>query len=696
MLDIIPPPRSRKQGSALPLAGERDVPYHFLGGGGSISLPRARRGSVVLLLVFCFAAWGVVAQLRAVAAGAHALGPLKEWTTEALNDFVLASSALAETDFVASETNFLSAEEALHEARTQYDQLLGPTRLIAQYLDVTGTVRSGRELLAAGEHLTQAGQHLTAGLAPLFEAEGEVLPAVAAAQAELTEAAVALREADEALRAVDSVLLPSEVVAAVAALQEHVPQARAALEAWLGKSEIILALLGNDRDRQYLILFQNNHELRPTGGFIGSLALIEVDRGKMEQVAVRSVYDLDGQLNEFIAPPEPLRPITARWYLRDANWFVDWPASAASAAKFFEREGGGTVDGVIALTPDVVEALLAITGPIPMPAYDVTVSADNFRVVTQEHVTYNYDRTANDPKKFLAELAPLVLERLKTVPAVDAKRIVQLVLQLIEQKSLLLYFHDAAAQASLREQGWSGELPAEAQGFLAVNNANIGGHKSDQFMDQQIEADYEVLASGDVDVVLKISRTHHGPTEGAGMTFLPEENPAVKNNVVWQRVVVPAGAVLLDSHGGVPAERIPVYVTGEEASLVVDSDVAAWQGTQRQHPSGTTIGSESGYTFFANWLTTAPGETSTITYHYRLPGHARMPRLWDPAENFSVYLFKQPGDERTKAHVRIMLPSGTRVVHTVPAQAKESAAGELTFASELKRDMLAGVVFALE
>ncbi|HCX28112.1 MAG TPA: hypothetical protein DHI91_03160, partial [Candidatus Portnoybacteria bacterium] len=54
----------------------------------------------------------------------------------------------------------------------------------------------------------------------------------------------------------------------------------------------------------------------------------------------------------------------------DANWFADFPSSAKKIMSFYEKAGGSTADGVISLTPTIIERLLSMTGPIEMPAYN--------------------------------------------------------------------------------------------------------------------------------------------------------------------------------------------------------------------------------------------------------------------------------------------------------------------------------------
>ncbi len=624
-----------------------------------------------------------------------------------------AGSALAESDFSTSEKQFAASEVLLHSARAELSAALAASQNILEIIDVTGTVRSGDQLLAAGEHLTQAGLLVSRGLSPLLDTNivsndddrqsYTLVSALDQAQAELTKAESELAQAEEALGRVTVSALPNSVQQHVAILKAALPRAREPLGLFLKQSDTLLAVLGAERQREYLLLLENNDEIRPTGGFIGSLALINIDRGIVEKVDVKSVYDQDGQLRDYIAPPDPLRPITDRWFLRDANWFIDWKLSATKIAEFFEKEGGTTVDGIIALTPEVIQQLLIITGPIEVPEWNITVDAESLVAVTQDLVTYSYDRAQNRPKQFLADLTPQLLKRIFAGDPRSTLAVLDVLARMIQEKQLLINFRDSAEQARLTQLGWSSDFPDNEQGFLHVNNANIGGHKSDQFIEQEIDYRSTILENGDVDVVVTIRRTHNGPSEALQLPYPSGENPAFKNNIIYQRVLVPRAAQLLEATGFSRQSEVPRpleikqgknSLTVTDAILRADPDIAEWQRTQLVHPSGTIIGQEAGYTSFANWMITKPGATVVGLYHYIIPQHAILPSLLKPANSYSVYLGKQAGDTRTNLRVEIMLPESVRLVHTVPADGvTQSDERTLVYRGRLQADRVVGAVF---
>ncbi|MBI3255775.1 MAG: DUF4012 domain-containing protein [Candidatus Andersenbacteria bacterium] len=668
--------------------------------------PATKLKNLGLLGVGCVVVMGLVWNLQGLGRGAAVLGSVEGQAKQAYEKLLLAQAAFAATDFAGGEAQLKDAGDLLSAARSDLTAALSSTQVVLKTLDLTGTVKSGDELLAAGELLTDAGQAISRGASAFFDvsflADGTedaarphtLIDALEYAQEEFAPAVVSLKEAEKSLDNIGSVLLPKNVQEQVAVLQKTVPKVRAFLEGWQEHSAMMLDLLGKDRQRQYLLLFANNDELRPVGGFIGTVGLVNVDKGRVENIDITSVYDGDGQLKEFIAPPDPLLPIVDRWYLRDANWFVDYPTSARKIAGFFEKEGGSTVDGVILMTPEVIKRLIEITGPIEVPAYNLTLTSENFEELTQDQVTYSYNKELNKPKQFLADATPILLNRLFGQSQAYGS-VLQALAVSLQQKDLLLYFRDAQAQARLVEAGWAGAVPKEQPGYLMVNNANIGGHKSDQFIEQEIDYRVEVGSTGQAEAVVTIRRTHLGPEEGGKLAYLKTENPATKDNIVYQRVLVPYGARLLETKGYTPADSIrKQLLQGSEARVTADPDLASWQTSQARDESGTIIGQEAGYTFFSNWIVTKPGQTTVTLYRYTLPQPFTLPHVLASAQRGALLIGKQPGGQRTTVRASLKFPESTRIVHTVPQSGvTQETDHEIVYRGSLSTDVVVGAVF---
>jgi hypothetical protein len=203
-----------------------------------------------------------------------------------------------------------------------------------------------------------------------------------------------------------------------------------------------------------------------------------------------------------------------------------------------------------------------------------------------------------------------------------------------------------------------------------------------------------VADDGDVEALVTIRRTHNGPTEKLDVPYPPNDNPAFKDNIIYQRVMVPKGAELLEATGFTSAADVPKHFRPEEVVLVApDSDVAEWQRQQQHDDSGTTIGEESGYRYFANWVVTKPGATTVALYRYRLLDEVHLPQGLHLAETVATYVSKQPGDTRTDVRIEMRLPKNYQVVHTVPNDGVTRIDGDsLAYRGALRSDVLFGVI----
>ncbi len=609
--------------------------------------------------------------------------------------------ALLTADAQTGQGSFLEAERAFRDASRDLSSSITVAQRIVGAMDPSGRLARVEALLNTGQQLARLGQEAAGivsgfqqGTATLTDALEALSPKLQALERELTTTR-------EQLAGLPLQQLSSDETQEIQTVVRNVEFLDRAIENFLHSEEIVLELLGARHDRQYLFLFQNNRELRPTGGFIGSFGLVDISRGRVKNVNVDSIYNPDGQLKDRILPPEPLRKITDRWYTRDANWFADFQVSAKKVSHLFERSGGPTVDGVLAVTPSVLEDLLQLTGPIEMPTYGVTVTAENVVEETQRLVTFEYDREKNEPKAFIADLLPEILTRVVQLPRERWGDIVETCMKALRAKHLLLSFRDEDATKAVRALGWGGTLPdmPPVQSNVFADHvgrveANIGGHKTDDLIEQSVEYDMTLDSDNRATATLVVTRHHRGNRQGTpGMR--PEEDPARKANVVYERTVVPFGSELLEARGFTRSASVPAPLSPEPdaPSLAPDTDVEALEDHQREHPNGMVVGEESGFTTFGGWVVTNPEETTVTVLRYRLPFQLPPASLLASIGRYQLLLTQQPGHLPTPFQATVRLPEGFRLAWSGPARAvTEVGERKIRYAETLDRDLVWGAV----
>lgn len=127
------------------------------------------------------------------------------------------------------------------------------------------------------------------------------------------------------------------------------------------------------------VLFQNNQELRPTGGFIEAVALLTLEDGKLITTSVYSVYELDERLRGSVIPPDEVAQQLGeeRWFLRDSNWDPHGPESAKTIRWFISQSTGVEPTVVVGMTPDSLGQLLGVFGGVSAAGFDEQITAQN-------------------------------------------------------------------------------------------------------------------------------------------------------------------------------------------------------------------------------------------------------------------------------------------------------------------------------
>jgi len=569
---------------------------------------------------------------------------------EAAHDFQEKNFESAHTEFEKADQQFRIADRAL---------AVFPGRIldIIRFIPGLSKPASGRNAVLALGHISRAGSRLSVLAGRILPADVReqrgplsLLETLGMAQEPLVYSTTELEQARVLLDRVNIFDIPSEHREKFLEAREMFPAALAALKTFHERERILVELLGGNGPRKYLFLFQNNHELRATGGFIGSYALLSVHDGILENFFVDGIFNPDGQLKENIVPPKPIQKISDGWSLHDSNWYPDFPTSAEKAISFYEKTGGPTVDGVVTITPTVMERLLAVLGPIELPAYGVTIDSKNFVQIAQEQVEEKYDKEENNPKKILSDISLEVFSRLAKMR--DYRKLVQVgevLVQGLNEKHILLYARHSATESLIDQSGWSGKLLDTEKDFVSVVHSNINGYKTDGVIEESLSHRADISTDGSITDTLVIVRRHTG-----GHTPYEWWN---KVNADYLRVYVPLGAELL-SVKGTTWEFPDPPLDYDALGFHRDALVEALEKNERIHEgSGTRIGEESGKTVFGAWVYVSPGESVKVEMTYRLPWSFNMKNLREGgAERFSVLYQKQSGTVGSKLKSEITYP----------------------------------------
>lgn len=285
---------------------------------------------------------------------------------------------------------------------------------------------------------------------------------------------------------------------------------------------IVKELIAKEGKRTYMVLFQNPMELRPTGGFIGSFALMTVDQGKIQEWQILDVYDADGQLTGHVDPPAPIRKHLSQpnWFLRDSNFDPDFAVSATWAAWFLQKELGISVDGVIGVNLFFAQQLLRVTGPLTLADFgDETVYANTLFSKAHDFATGDFFPGSSQKKDFLTAVSKSLLARFSSTKSLPWMDLLSVAKTSFEEKYVMIFFTDPAAQSLVEQRGWAGRMantrctpqtpdntpksPCQAD-YLAVVEANLGVNKANYIATKSVHIQKSVNTHGTIATILTL------------------------------------------------------------------------------------------------------------------------------------------------------------------------------------------------
>jgi hypothetical protein len=520
-------------------------------------------------------------------------------------------------------------------------QAFGMGNTTAGLLPKVGFVDSMQETMQLGEQVGEVGVTVVAGLreyAAIFEnPNGEKKGQFIEATNKMKQAAFTLKQ----LQAEDKIPEP---------YKSQLSSYELPIQYFLTMADVMPYVLGFEKEMVYLVLFQNNMELRPGGGFIGSYGLLRVRNAQIADFTIHDVYDADGKLLEHIEPPFFLRRYLGvkHLFLRDSNTATDFPKSAKQAAHILNLETGDRVDGVIGIDTQMLKKLLAVTGPITIPEYSESVSADNFFDRLESRAQDNFFPGSTQKKDYLRSVAAALKEQLITKKKIGSPQLVKVLAEAVEQKHLMFAFPDHAVQSVFTVNDMAGALwdtRAQKTGvindFLQISEANIGLNKTNFYLQRFIEHEVKITPDGGV----------------IGAVTLTYTNSATSNSKFggdykqYLRFYLPKGT-----------ELVSVKVGGSDIPVTAAvTDPAVYEQARFTPPSGLEVESvqEAGKQTFG-FLTIIPtATTQKVTIVYREPS---LPTPIPPSFTYDLKVLKQQGTLQDPYVFRMAFPEGYTIL----------------------------------
>lgn len=483
-------------------------------------------------------------------------------------------------DFVLAFEAFKEIEKEVGNLRENFAPILLLSR------NPNTSLPPAHDAIVVAEDIAKLGQKVT-GMASLIQKipasllqdSGRIPLALVH---ELEESVVELKEitahAQQTIKKTKtSSLIPKKEKQMLTFAQEKLPHVAEKLEVLENLFPAIYALSGEEIKHTTAVFFQNTGEIRASGGFMGSMAYLTGEYGKISG-AFQDIYALSWKDSVQLPPAEGFERLATKMHLQDANFSPNFPTSAEMIRTKLKDTNSSAAETVVVIADELFFEILRHTGPIQVPGENAMISADNADMLLSFFVEAKASGK-HTPKDIMKEMIPELSERVKALPP---QTLLQIGETAIRNKWILAHSNNREVQHSFEKLGISGEIGKRAssaaahregdpEDFLAVFSANVGGNKSDRFLEESLLLSSAVSREGSAVNTLTITREHTWGKKqeerverllkryGAYYLSAPllREILGAGDNHSYTQVFVPKGSILLDAIG-VPKEQILV------------------------------------------------------------------------------------------------------------------------------------------
>ncbi|HEX8923901.1 MAG TPA: DUF4012 domain-containing protein [Patescibacteria group bacterium] len=312
----------------------------------------------------------------------------------------------------------------------------------------------------------------------------------------------------------DTSWIPPRWKGLVISTNDSINDYKRVIEAGREITTILPKLTGADGTKKdYMVLFQNESELRATGGFIGSYGIMSFDKGKFIDLEVHDIYEADGQLKGHVEPPAAIANYLNQpaWFMRDANWQPNFSASAKDIQWFLEKETGRSVDGVIGIDLAVAKAALGVIGEVKVPDFKEKVNKDNLYQQAEFYAETKSFPGSNQKASFLGGLSKQLFEEIKNLDSQKQLLMLKAMVGILDSNDIQIALNDKDNDQVMTDLGWDGNM---YQGkcstdrcfadYLYIVESNLGVNKANYFLLRNIEQTVEI-GSQNIARVIKIN-----------------------------------------------------------------------------------------------------------------------------------------------------------------------------------------------
>lgn len=638
---------------------------------------------IIAILVLSLFSWTGVKAARIYQLGKELYNQYQGITSQ--NDFV---------DLRPQTTEHLGSQISLANQRLQkLDAEMQPFYAFAPFFRWLpghgGDIENSRAILDYLSSLVSAADRSFDAMQPLLSvyattdgeqppiSQQELFAQLQESQNDFQLALALLEDAERAREQIDFFSLSQQVQTEIQKVDQLLPFLKDGL--MVGAQLPAAVGLGPSGPKTYLLLLQNEDELRATGGFITGVGAMTLEDGKILSFEIENSPEIDNLDLPYNALPWQMAEYMdgGLWLIRDANWSPDFPQVANFAERLYAYSKVHAVDGVIALDQHAIELLLEATGPIEVGGE--LVSAENVvpfmrtqKDILNEGLGYEHS------KDFLPVLAQALITKIQAYESLLGQTFYEQLLHALNEKHMLVQLDNQELMDILSRRSWDGAIRRGDADYLAVIEANLGFNKVNAATETSIVYSVDLQDLSNPRAYLEIA--------------VFNENPAFIPCIPRQELIEPGYAGLIKQCYW---NYLRVYT--QEGTKLIDATAHTvpgdWMITGRSVPAQVDELSEldGGYGF--GTLFVVPTDSSVRTeFEFGLPIGVAVLDAEKNQITYKLNLQKQAGTMGRQIELTITPPTGyTLIDSNQPGEWKDARwTTKLTLRTDLELILVFG------
>jgi len=415
---------------------------------------------------------------------------------------------------------------------------------------------------------------------------------------------------------------------------DYIKDQKCYLENWL-------LFFGDNKSKNYLVLFQETAIPRPTGGFIGAYAILSFNEGKIK-FSGDNIFALEEIFLEKIIPPDPLQSISDKWFFHDSNWFFDYPSSGQKILNFYSNTGNKPLlDGVILINSSVLNNLLEIIGPITVDNYDSIIDQNNFHSFFKSQIQ---EMAKPAPMREQSEFFSVFFQALQTKLRKASPQILSQIPDILTdgfaKKEIQLYVIDDKLEYFFDSLNWTGKIEESKDDYLGVIFNLFNQNFSEDIRDKIIKLKTEFVSNGQIINTL----------------IIDVSSPIDRTQETYLKIYLPKGIIIRKAENGYLKNNKDISSYYKELGYKEDDDLSLIAKTKiRNDNLGIEIYEEGGKTVVGTWTKLSARPFKLV---YKLPFN------WTDFSSWELKVQKQSG-QNVEFSYELIVPDDVKIVPTL-------------------------------